>query len=104
MKYYEYDAQGYLVGWYEAETARPFSTPILPLSPATQSRWVNGAWTLDPSREQQQAADELDARTGRQQAVDLVRAYDPDTATPAQVRSTLGATIFLLKSVILEIR
>jgi len=102
MKFYEYDAQGWLVGWYEAETPRPNSTPILPLFPASQSRWVNGAWTLDPSREQQRDADAATLRTRRQEALALCDAYNPATATAVQVRQTLGAALQLLRRLMSE--
>ena len=104
MKFYEYDAQGWLVGWYEAETPRPNSTQILPLSPVSQSRWVNGAWTIDPSREQQREADALAERTKRQQAIAILKAYNSNTATAAEVRAAVGAQILLLRDIIREIR
>lgn len=97
MKYYEYSEDGWLVGWYNAETPRLRSTLIPPLLPASQSRWVNGAWTLDASREQQRDAEEQTERTKRQQAIAALQSYDPATATAADVRLVLAAVIYHLK-------
>ena len=104
MKFYEYDAEGWLIGWYEAETPRPNSTQILPLSPVSQSRWVNGAWTLDPSREQQREADEQAERTKRQQAIDVLKAFNSNTATLAQTRTAVAAQTLLLRGIIQELQ
>lgn len=104
MKYYEYDNDGWLVGWYEAETPRPNSTQIPPLFPASQSRWVNGAWTINPTREQQRDVTEQAERTRVNQAITILKAYNPSTATAAEVRTTLGAAILLLKKTVHELR
>lgn len=104
MRYYEYDAQGWLVGWYEADAARPSSTQMLPLFPAAHSRWLNGTWTIDATREQQRDAEEVAARTQKQQAIATMKAYNPATATADQVRQTLGAALYLLRSVLSDLR
>lgn len=105
MRYYEYDAQGWLIGGYNAENARPASTPIdfAPI-PGIRARWVNGAWTIDTTREQQQAADETAERTRRQQAIAILKAYNPNTATAAEVRAAVGAQNILLREIIHELR
>lgn len=56
MIYYEYDADGWLVGWHEdAERSNSTATSYDPI-PAVRARWVTGAWTEDASRETAQAA------------------------------------------------
>lgn len=49
--YHEYDADGFLVGWYTAGTPRPNSTeiPFAPIEPWL-ARFVNGVWVDDRSR------------------------------------------------------
>lgn len=95
MKYYEYDARGWLIGWHEDAT-RPGSTPIAPIMRPSRARWNGSAWIADQSREDAQVAAEADTRTRRDQAIALLRAYDPATATAADVRQALAAVIRLL--------
>lgn len=55
MIYYEYDNDGWLLGWHE-DPQRPSSTSTTyePI-PSIRARWVNGAWTEDASRETQES-------------------------------------------------
>lgn len=51
-KYYEYDEDGFLIGWYEAESPRANSTELHYNDiPPARARFVNGAWEDDGSRE-----------------------------------------------------
>lgn len=67
MVFHEYDADGWLVGWYEASWPRPDSTATPPTGlPPARARFVAGAWVEDASRdlaaaqaEQQRAAIDL---------------------------------------------
>jgi len=43
-------------------------------------------------------------QTKAQQAVDLCRNYNPATATAAEVRATLGASLFLLRRLMRELQ
>ncbi len=105
MKFYDYNAQGFLVGWYEAPAPRPNSTTVeySPIPP-NRARWNGSAWTNDPAQEQAQAAAEAAERAKWQQAVGIAKAYNPATATAAEVRTALGATIYLLRQVIQELK
>jgi hypothetical protein len=52
MTYYEYDSDGWLVGWHtDAERSNSTAVSYAPI-PASRARWVSGAWTEDPSRDQ----------------------------------------------------
>jgi hypothetical protein len=51
MIYHTYDSDGFLVGWYEADTSRPDSTPVAPTVPPSRARWDGSAWVEDASRE-----------------------------------------------------
>lgn len=103
MRYYEYDEQGWLIGWH-GDANRDRSTAQVPPKPAGQARFIEGAWTLDPSREQQREADETAERTKRQQAIAIIKAYNPSTATAAEVRATVGAQNVLLRDIIQELK
>ena len=93
MKYYEYDAQGFLVGWHEDGT-RPNSSPVEPAGiAANRARWDGSAWASDASREMAEetkrtadAADQLNVKA-------ILDAFDPATATAADVRIALKALI-----------
>lgn len=104
MRYYEYDAQGWLVGLYDAVSPRPNSTAIAPTMPGVHARWNGSAWTTDTSRETQQTTDEQAARDRLQQAIDILRAYDHTTATAADVRVAVGALIEIVKRIYTEIQ
>lgn len=97
MRYYEHDAQGWLIGLYEAASPRPNSTDIAPTMPGVHARWNGSAWTTDTSRETQQTTDEQAARDRLQQAITVLRSYDPATATAADVRVAVGAVIVILR-------
>jgi hypothetical protein len=43
-------------------------------------------------------------QTKAQQAIDLCRSYNPATATAAEVRATLGASLFLLRRIMRELQ
>jgi hypothetical protein len=104
MIFYEYDSQGWYIGWYDATSPRPNSTQLAPSMRPPLARFVGAAWTSDTTRETQQNTTEEADRTKRQQAIDIVKAYNPNTATASEVRVALGATIFLLKSLVQELR
>lgn len=93
MILYEYDTNGWLVGWHE-DAQRPNSTPLdfRPVPPA-QARWNGAAWVADSSRQDAQATTDAADRTVRNQALQLLRNYDPATATAADVKNTLAALI-----------
>lgn len=59
-KYYEYGDDGFLVGWYEAESPRARSTELNYHDiPPARARFVNGAWVDDGSRELVQEIERL---------------------------------------------
>lgn len=104
MKFYEYDINGWLIGWHEDAT-RPSSTTVAPDGvPPRRARWNGSAWIEDATRETQDATDGQAERTRRQQAITVLKSYNRDTATATEVRVTLDATIYLLKSIISELR
>ena len=96
MKYYEHDAQGWLIGWYDADTPRTNSTPTEPKVAPARARWDGTAWGSDGEREAKDAADETAKLTRRAQVLATLRAYDPATATAADVRTALAAVITYL--------
>lgn len=104
MKLYEYDNDGWLIGWHE-DTDRPNSTTAAPegLAPR-RARWNGSAWADDASRETQEAVDDQADRTRAQAAIAKCKAYDPATATAADVRTTLGAALHLIRNVVQELR
>lgn len=93
MKYYEYDAQGWLIGWHEDDT-RPNSTPLdfHPIPPA-HARWDGVQWTDDPSREIAQQAAEDQTRTLGEAARQTLLAFDRNTATAQEMRDAIAALI-----------
>jgi len=96
MRFYEYDNDFFLVGWHE-DPSRPNSTTVPPDGiPPRRARWARSAWVEDSSREGADVAAEQTARTRLQQARDVLRAYDPATATAADVRVALAAVILVL--------
>lgn len=98
MKYYEYDADGFLVGWYDASVPRVRSTAVEPTVEC--ARWNGTAWVRDTSqRDSKEAKDTADALT-RQQAIARLSSYDPATATASDVRETLAAVILFIKKTI----
>jgi hypothetical protein len=104
MRLYEYDSQGFLVGWHE-DANRPSSTTISPVGIlGSRAKWNGAAWVEDTSRESQQAADAAAEQTKLQQAIAVCKAYDPATATAAEVRATLGASLFLLRRIMRELQ
>ncbi len=106
MRFYEYDAQGFLVGSHE-DANRPNSTLVDPSAiPPSRARWDNATstWLEDTTRETQLATDDANERTKLQQAIDTCKAYNPSTATAAEVRATLGAALILLRRVFQELR
>jgi hypothetical protein len=102
MRYYQHDEEGWLLGWHEDST-RARSVPIEPPRnvPGVQVRWDSNAntWKIDPSREQAQIAAENAELNKRQQAIALCRSYNPDTATASEVRTTLAASLYLLRQI-----
>ena len=104
MIYYEYDQQGFLVGWHE-DANRPSSTSVQPngVQPS-RAKWNGSIWVDDGAREAQQAADAAAEQTKLQQAIAVCKAYDPSTATAAEVRATLGASLFLLRRIMRELQ
>lgn len=101
MIYYDYDANGWLIGWHEGE-ARPNSTPLdyRPIPPR-RARFFNGAWTDDPGQEQADAAAVQSAeadRTARERAVQFLRSLDFDNATAAQTKTACKALWALIKA------
>ncbi len=95
-KYYEYDGEGFLVGWHE-DANRPNSTQInfAPIKPA-HARFVNGAWTDDNSRVLARESDQNTERTKIQQAKLFLRNYDPGTAMAADVKQAIKSITILL--------
>lgn len=80
--FYEYDAQGWLVGWHE-DPVRPLSTSAAPSMPPRQARWNGAAWTSDTSREVSDAGaatiQRRDAeRAARLRAIQEDRAVSPE--------------------------
>jgi hypothetical protein len=51
MTHYEYDSDGWYIGWHEQE-GRERSTPLQPPARADRARWNGTAWVDDTSREQ----------------------------------------------------
>lgn len=104
MRLYEYDSNGWLTGWHE-DADRPNSTATAPDGIAPRrARWNGSAWTEDASRETQEAADATAEKTRLQNAITKCKAYDPTTATAAEVRATLGAALYVLRTVVQELR
>lgn len=103
MRYYDYDNNGWLIGSKERAEQRPNSTPLdfRPIPPH-RARFVGGAWTDDPGREQaevvqaQAAAQEAQRRA---QAIALLEGLDFDAATAAQTRQAVRAMWVLLRSI-----
>ncbi|MEY2855627.1 MAG: hypothetical protein RL030_2759 [Pseudomonadota bacterium] len=95
MKFYEYDAQGWMVGWHE-DASRPNSTQIAPAVPPNRARWDGSMWVEDARRELAQAAEELDRTTKHEQTIAVLRAFDPTTATAADVHQAVAALIRLV--------
>jgi hypothetical protein len=95
--FYEYDAQGWLIGWHE-DAGRPSSTPIdfRPIPPA-QARWNGTAWISDPSQAQAQDTATQAAATKQQQTLAALRAFDPATATASDVKNVIAAIIAVLR-------
>lgn len=100
MIYYEYDANGWLIGWHE-DAIRPRSTPLdFRPTPPRRARFVGGAWTDDPGQEQADAAVANAAeaeRTLRAQAITFLKGLDFDNATAAQTRQACKALWYLMK-------
>ena len=92
MKLYEYDNDGWLVGWHE-DVNRPNSTTTdyAPIPPA-HARWVDGSWVEDSSKqnaliiaprlaEAWSAADKLAAQMDANSRTSLLWIYyDPSTS------------------------
>lgn len=100
MIHYDYDANGWLLGWHDGDP-RPNSTPLdyQPIPPR-RARFNGTYWTDDPAQEQADAAAVQAAeseRTGRAQAVAYLRGLDFDTATQAQLRTACKAMWTLIK-------
>jgi len=96
MKYYEHDAQGWLIGWYDADTPRTNSTPTEPKIAPARARWNGTTWVSDGERETKDATDASAVVTRRAQVLATLRAYDPATATAADVRAALAAVIIYI--------
>jgi hypothetical protein len=104
MRWHDYDGEGWYVGWHDAEAPRANCTDVSPTMPHSRARWNGSAWIIDTARELQREQDEQAERNRMQAAVDKCKAYDPATATAAEVRATLGASLYLLRRVIQELR
>jgi len=103
--YYEYEeGGGWLIGTHN-DAQRPHSTTIAPDGiPPNRARWNGTAWVEDQAREVADEADRQQKATALQQAVSICKAYDPATATAAEVRFTLGAALFILRRIVQELR
>jgi hypothetical protein len=101
--FYEYDQDGYLVGTYKAEQARPNSTTLdfRPIKPP-EARFVVDRWISDPSKQQQRDTEETQKKTKEQQAKAFLKNYDPDKASNAEVREAVKAILTLLKDIAKE--
>lgn len=101
-KRYEYDAQGWLVGWHE-DAARPNSTAVEPVGILPRrARWDGSAWVSDASRETADAEALVLERARLRAAKQRCREFNPDTATAAEVRATLAAALYLLRESLRE--
>jgi hypothetical protein len=60
MKYYEYDTEGWLIGWHE-DANRPNSTSIEPTVSPAFARWNGSAWLEDSSMQAEEKKVRLDA-------------------------------------------
>ena len=92
MIHYDYDINGWLIGWHDGDT-RPNSTPLpyAPIPPR-RARFVAGAWTDDPGQEQADAAaasTEAAERTARQEARAYFRDLDWSKITDPETRKAL---------------
>lgn len=104
MRYYEYGADGFLIGSH-VDANRQNSTSIEPVGiPPARTKWNGSAWVDDGAREAQLTADATSEQTKLQQAISTCKAYDPATATAAEVRATLGASLFLLRRIMRELQ
>ena len=105
MRYYEHNTEGFLTGWYNADSPRANSTEVAPtgISPA-RARWDGAAWVDDATQETTHGAARATEATAHAQAVNLCRSYDPATASAAEVRATLGAALRLLKRTMQELK
>lgn len=102
MKFYEYDTEGFLIGWHEDE-ARPRSTSVdfRPI-PGNHARWNGSAWIADTSRAVARDADATAERTRKQQAIAALRAFNPATATNNDIKQAVGHIVLVIKHLVQE--
>jgi hypothetical protein len=104
MKYYEYDLDGWLIGWYD-DDERPNSTTedFAPISPRF-ARWNGSAWVSDNSKRDAMEQAKITEQTEYEQIIAFLRAYDENTATATEVRVAVGAILTLLQRLIKELK
>ncbi len=94
MIFYDYDAQGFYVGWYEG-APRPNSTGVEPAGIQPRyARWNGTAWVSDTSREVAEAAAELQRKQKLQQAKQTLKNFTPGNLT--QANTAIAALILLV--------
>lgn len=62
MIFYEYNNDGWLIGWHEDSSRQRSTTLGYPPIPPSRARFVAGAWVDDPTREQKQIRDAMVAQ------------------------------------------
>jgi hypothetical protein len=101
---YDIDAEGFLLGRPTDGRVGAVTVPLPSGIAPHLARWNGSAWSEDTSREARLAAEAEADRQRLRAAFDKCKAYDPATATAADVRVTLGASLYLLSRVIQELR
>lgn len=102
MKYYEYDVDGWWTGWH-TEAGRARSTEVAPVGiPPRRARWSGAAWVDDGEQETREVEGRQTKLGKRRAARNALRDFDPDAATPEQVRAVVGVLVAIALSVIKE--
>ena len=98
MKFYEYDINGFLVGWYDEEIQRPNSTAEEPNVKPNLAKWNGSEWVEDTKKESDDLIQDNIIREKKQQENSTLDYFNPKTATLEDVKSTLAALISYLKN------
>ena len=100
MKYYEYDSEGFLLGWHE-DPNRPNSTTLEPVGiPPRRAKWNGVAWEENTFAEDKDVTDLQTEKSKIQIAKNKCRNYDPATATATDVKETLAAALYILRGLL----
>jgi hypothetical protein len=92
MRYYEHNTEGFLVGWYNADSPRANSTDVAPTGiPPDCAKWNGTAWTNDATQQGTRDAAKVAKDAVKDADKQRLKDIDPDTATDADVLLAMRA-------------